>query len=152
MATEVALTNEEIAEFREAFELFDKDNSGSVSAEELGAVMKALGHTPSEQELKDMINEVDLDGNGEIDFNEFLEMMMRKRKETPPLEELREAFKLFDMDGNGTISAFELKSVMKNLGEELSEKEVAEMIREADLDGDGEVNFDEFVKMMSRTK
>ena len=63
-------------------------------------------------------------------------------------EELREAFKVFDKDGNGFISAAELRHVMTNLGEKLSDAEVDEMIREADVDGDGQVNYEEFVKMM----
>ena len=140
-----------------------------------------------------MVNEVDADGNGIIDFPEFLGLMARKMKvrgrekeggvgngwgaggldpptphlspprplllslRPPPLfsiqdvdseEELREAFKVFDKDGNGFISAAELRHVMTNLGEKLSDAEVDEMIREADVDGDGQVNYEEFVKMM----
>ena len=63
-------------------------------------------------------------------------------------EELIEAFKVFDKDGNGFISSVELRHVMTNLGEKLTDDEVDEMIREADVDGDGQVNYDEFVKMM----
>jgi calmodulin len=63
-------------------------------------------------------------------------------------DEIREAFKVFDKDGNGFISAAELRHVMTNLGEKLTDEEVDEMIREADVDGDGQVNYDEFVKMM----
>ena len=58
----------------------------------------------------------------------------------------QEAFKVFDKDGNGFISAAELRHVMTNLGEKLTEDEVDEMIKEADFDGDGQVNYDEFVK------
>ncbi|XP_063428906.1 calmodulin-like [Mytilus trossulus] len=64
-------------------------------------------------------------------------------------EELREAFRVFDKDGNGFISAAELRHVMTNLGEKLTDGEVDEMIREADTDGDGQVNYSEFVKMMT---
>merc|ERR1712123_33730 len=85
----------------------------------------------------DMINEIDADGNGTVDFPEFLTMMARKMKDTDSEEEIREAFRVFDKDGNGFISAAELRHVMTNLGEKLTDEEVDEMIREADIAGGG---------------
>jgi len=143
------LTEEQIAEFKEAFSLFDKDGDGTITTKELGTVMRSLGQNPTEAELQDMINEVDADGNGTIDFPEFLTMMARKMKDTDSEEEIREAFRVFDKDGNGFISAAELRHVMTNLGEKLTDEEVDEMIREADIDGDGQVNYEEFVTMMT---
>ncbi|KAI4583536.1 hypothetical protein MJG53_008749 [Ovis ammon polii x Ovis aries] len=137
------LTEEQIAEFKEAFSLFDKDGDGTITTKELGTVMRSLGQNPTEAELQDMINEVDADGNGTIDFPEFLTMMARKMKDTDSEEEIREAFRVFDKDGNGYISAAELRHVMTNLGEKLTDEEVDEMIREADIDGDGQVNYEE---------
>ncbi|OQR72086.1 Cam protein [Tropilaelaps mercedesae] len=96
------LTEEQIAEFKEAFSLFDKDGDGTITTKELGTVMRSLGQNPTEAELQDMINEVDADGNGTIDFPEFLTMMARKMKDTDSEEEIREAFRVFDKDGNGT--------------------------------------------------
>ena len=81
-------------------------------------------------------------GNGTIDFPEFLTMMARKMKDTDSEEEIREAFRVFDKDGNGFISAAELRHVMTNLGEKLTDEEVDEMIREADIDGDGQINYE----------
>lgn len=78
--------------------------------------MRSLGQNPTEAELQDMINEVDADGNGTIDFPEFLTMMARKMRDTDSEEEIKEAFKVFDRDNNGYISAAELKHVMTNLG------------------------------------
>ena len=132
----------------EVMKKFDKDGDGTITTKELGTVMRSLGQNPTEAELQDMINEVDADGNGTIDFPEFLNLMARKMKDTDSEEELKEAFKVFDKDGNGFISAAELRHVMTNLGEKLTDEEVDEMIREADVDGDGQVNYDEFVKMM----
>ncbi|KAI8514255.1 PREDICTED: calmodulin-like [Branchiostoma belcheri] len=142
------LTKEQISEFKEAFELFDKDGNGSIDLEELRTVMTKLGQNPTNSELRDMINEVDTDGDGTIDFTEFLTMMTQQMKQMHQEEELRDSFKLFDKDGNGSISAAELRQVMANLGEKLTDEEVDAMIREADVDGDGEVNFEEFVRMM----
>ncbi|XP_030472915.1 calmodulin-like protein 11 [Syzygium oleosum] len=142
------LTQEQIVEFKEAFTLFDKDGDGCITLEELATVIRSLDQNPTEKELQDMINEVDADGNGTIEFAEFLNLMANKMKETDAEEELKEAFKVFDKDQNGYISESELRHVMINLGEKLTDEEVAQMIREADLDGDGQVNYDEFVKMM----
>eukprot|EP00958_Prasinococcus_capsulatus_P011629 scaffold1156_cov394-Prasinococcus_capsulatus_cf.AAC.17 len=111
-------------EFKEAFGLFDKDGDGYITTKELGTVMRSLGQNPTESELTDMIQEVDADGNGTIDFPEFLNLMARKMKDVDSEEELREAFKVFDRDGNGFISAAELRHVMTNLGEKLTDEEV----------------------------
>ncbi|KAM3326619.1 calmodulin-like protein 8 [Capsicum chacoense] len=142
------LNEDQIVEFQEAFNLFDKDGDGCISVEELATVIRSLDQNPTEEELQEMINEVDVDGNGTIEFTEFLNLMAKKIKEIDAEEELKEAFKVFDKDQNGYISATELRHVMINLGEKLTDEEVEQMIREADLDGDGQVNFDEFVKMM----
>ncbi|OAY42108.1 calmodulin-like protein 11 isoform X2 [Manihot esculenta] len=142
------LTEEQISEFQEAFCLLDKDGDGRITFEELATAIKSLDQNPTEEELQSMINEVDVDGNGTIEFGEFLNLKARKMKETEAEEELKEAFKVFDKDQDGYISPNELRHVMINLGEKLTDEEVEQMIREADLDGDGQVNYEEFVRMM----
>ncbi|XP_064622651.1 uncharacterized protein LOC135484884 [Lineus longissimus] len=142
------LTEEQIAEFREAFFLFDKDADGMISTSELGTIMRALGMSPSQQEVGEMINEIDTDGNGTIDFAEFLTVMARQMVDPQNQEVLREAFKVFDKDQNGFISVAELRHVMTNLGEKLTVEEVEEMVREADIDGDGTIDYEEFVRMV----
>ncbi|CAG8910222.1 unnamed protein product [Penicillium egyptiacum] len=131
-----SLTEEQVSEYKEAFSLFVRQ----ITTKELGTVMRSLGQNPSESELQDMINEVDADNNGTIDFPEFLTMMARKMKDTDSEEEIREAFKVFDRDNNGFISAAELRHVMTSIGEKLTDDEVDEMIREADQDGDGRID------------
>ena len=78
--------------------------------------MRTLGQSPTEEELQDMINEVDTDGNGTIEFDEFYKMMANKRQGGDEDAELRQAFKVFDQDGNGTISKNELRDVSKHSG------------------------------------
>lgn len=143
------LSEEKIAEFKEAFSLFDRDGDGRITTKELGTVMRSLGQNPTEAELQDMAVEVDTDGSGTIDFPEFLSLMARKMRDTDSEEEMREAFRVFDKDGNGYISAAELRHIMTNLGEKLTDEEVDEMIKEADFNDDGQVNYEEFVRMMT---
>ncbi|KAJ2056091.1 hypothetical protein GGI17_006372 [Coemansia sp. S146] len=146
--TEDQITEEQRAEYEEAFALFDKDGDGSITAKELGAVLKAAGQNPSDEELKDMVNELDADGNGKIDFEEFLTLMRRHSPENNEEDELRDAFNIFDKDGNGFINKCELRLAMANLGEKLTDAEIDAMIQEADSDKDGHIDFSEFVKLM----
>ncbi|XP_066140685.1 calmodulin-like isoform X5 [Euwallacea fornicatus] len=148
-STEYGLSEDQVAEFKEAFMLFDKDEDGTITMAELGVVMRSLGQRPTETELRDMVNEVDQDGNGTIEFNEFLQMMSKKMKDADGEEELKEAFRVFDKNNDGLISNIELRHVMTSLGERLSEEEVDDMIKEADLDGDGQVNYEEFVSILT---
>mgnify|MGYP001507204698 CR=1 FL=1 len=71
--------------------------------------MRSLGQNPTEAELQDMVNEIDADGDGTIDFPEFLTMMARKMKDTDSEEEIKEAFRVFDKRGDGFISGGELR-------------------------------------------
>ena len=139
------LTRAQVQEFKEAFDIFDVDGGGTITAEELGEVMKSLGQRPTRAQLEAMVREIDADGDGAIDFPEFLTMMLRKMNEGDPERELRDVFTVFDKDQSGTISADELKSVMKVIGEKLTEQEIEDAIRLADTTGDGEVDYDEFI-------
>eukprot|EP01091_Cochliopodium_minus_P010477 TRINITY_DN277_c0_g2_i1.p1 TRINITY_DN277_c0_g2~~TRINITY_DN277_c0_g2_i1.p1 ORF type:complete len:147 (-),score=52.94 TRINITY_DN277_c0_g2_i1:50-490(-) len=139
------LTEEQISEFKEAFSLFDKNGDGNITSQELGTVMRSLGQNPTEAELSEIIKSLDSDTIG---FDEFLKIMVVKMKDQESEEEIKEAFKVFDKDGSGTISAAELRHVLTNLGEKLTDNEVEDLIREADVDGDGQIDYNEFVKLM----
>jgi calmodulin len=95
-----------------------------------------------------MVNEIDADGDGAIDFPEFLTMMLRKMNEGDPEKELRDVFMVFDKDQSGTISADELRNVMKVIGEKLTDQEIEDAIKLADTTGDGEVSYDEFIQFI----
>ncbi|KAK6170336.1 hypothetical protein SNE40_018750 [Patella caerulea] len=143
------MTEEQISQLKETFAAFDENGDGAITTSELGKVLKSIGQNPTEAELKDMINEVDADGNGTVDFSEFVTMMARKMNDRDTEDELFTAFCLFDEDKDGYISIDEMRLVMKKLGENLTDEEAHDMIRLADLDGDGKVNYSEFVKMMT---
>jgi len=104
--------------------LFDKSGDGTITTKDLGTVIRALGKNPTEAELQDIINEVDPNGDGTVDFPSFLTIMARKMKDQDTEDDIIEAFRVFDKDGNGTISAAELRHVMTNLGEKLTDEEV----------------------------
>ncbi|XP_036825797.1 centrin-2 isoform X2 [Oncorhynchus mykiss] len=113
--------------------------------------MRALGFEPKKEEIKRMITEVDKDGTGKISFSDFLTVMTQKMAEKDSKEEILKAFRLFDDDETGKISFRNLKRVAKELGENLTDEELQEMIEEADRDGDGEVNQGEFLRIMKKT-
>ena len=145
------LTEEQRQEIKEAFDLFDTDGSGNIDAKELKVAMRALGFEPKKDEIKKMIAEMDADQNGVIDYNDFVELMTVKMAERDPMEEMMKAFRLFDEDDTGKISFKNLKRVAKELGENMSDDEIQEMIDEADRDGDGEISEDEFFRIMKKT-
>jgi len=129
----------------------DTDGSGTIDAKELKVAMRALGFEPKKEEIKKMISDIDKDGSGTIDFSEFLEMMTAKMSEKDSREEILKAFRLFDDDETGKITFRNLKRVAKELGENMTDEELQEMIDEADRDGDGEINEEEFLRIMKKT-
>jgi len=142
------LSEEQVAEYKEAFSLFDKDGDGQITTKELGIVMRSLKLNPTEEELRELIQEVDSGGNGSIDFQEFLAMMSRKSKDTASEEEIRAAFRILDKEGQGFVGADDLRLALTTLGEKLTEVEADELIREADLDSDGIVKLDDLIRAL----
>ncbi|KAL4235313.1 hypothetical protein ACF0H5_006948 [Mactra antiquata] len=140
----------QIRELREAFKLFDKDGDGSITSEELGTVMRNLGQFPSTDELTMMLKEIDIDGDGTFSFEEFVQVManmggLSEQSEEDEEKELRQAFTVFDKSGCGYISASDIRDILQCLGEDLTEEEIDEMIAEVDIDGDGRIDYDEFI-------
>lgn len=145
------LTEEQRQEIKEAFDLFDTDSSGSIDQKELKVAMRALGFEPKKDEIKKMIADIDKDGSGTIDFNEFVYMMTGKMSERDSKEEILKAFKLFDDDETGFITLNNLRRVAKEIGENMSDEELREMIDEADRDNDQQISQEEFLRIMRKT-
>ena len=105
--------------------------------------MRSLGFGVKDEELKKMVSDIDGDGNGTIDFAEFLQMMTGKMDEKDSREDIEKVFKLFDDDNTSRISFRNLARVAEELGENIDDEEMQDMIAQADRDGSGEINVDE---------
>lgn len=139
----------EKAELKDAFAVFDKNGDGGITTKELGEVLSAVSKRKFTQaELSRIMKRWDNDGNGEIDFGEFLAFMEQKSAGMGEIDELKEAFSVFDRDGGGTITADEIAVIMTALGEKLTKDDIALMIKAVDTDGNGSVDFEEFKRMM----
>jgi len=134
---------EYIDSLREVFKPFSKDDM--ILSKDLGSVMRALAQNPSEAELKELVDEI---GTETIDFDQFVTLMRKKAKKEDKVneDELREGLKLFDVERTGVLTTQQLRFMISAYGEKWTEEEIEEMIRDADTDNDGMVNYEEFVK------
>ena len=144
------LSADEVEEIKEAFDIFDVDQSGAISVSELLNAMRSLGFDTKNPAIFKMISDMDEDGNGEIEFDEFLDMMTARISDTNTKEDLERVFKLFDEDRNGEITVENLRRVAKELGEDIPDDELNEIIMRADLDGDGKLSFDDFFAVITK--
>jgi len=144
------INEEEIEELREAFELFDTDGNGTIDPNELKSAMKNLGLEAKNHTVYQMISDIDKNGTGDIDFDEFLDLMTVKLGDSDSEEDVRKVFDLFDDDKTGYITIQNLKRVAKDLDENMSDAELLEMIERADSDQDGQINFEDFYSIMTK--
>uniref|UniRef100_H2Z2P9 EF-hand domain-containing protein n=1 Tax=Ciona savignyi TaxID=51511 RepID=H2Z2P9_CIOSA len=153
---EIQLSDEQKTEFRAAYDIFVTDSDdGTISTKELSKLMKMLGQNPTSEDLTEMIAEVDIDGSGTIDFEEFCLMMYRQMQAEEEAKipergekELSEAFRLFDLNGDGFIDWDELKEAMEGTGESIEKWEVDDMMNDGDKNQDGMLDYEEFLNMM----
>uniref|UniRef100_A0A1A8L4S2 Calcium binding protein 1a n=1 Tax=Nothobranchius pienaari TaxID=704102 RepID=A0A1A8L4S2_9TELE len=149
------LRPEEMDELRDAFKEFDKDKDGFISCKDLGNCMRTMGYMPTEMELIELSQQINMNLGGHVDFDDFVELMgpklLAETADMIGIKELKDAFREFDTNGDGAISTSELRDAMRKLlGQQVGIKEVEDILREVDLNGDGLVDFEEFVRMMSR--
>ena len=140
------LTDEQILQFKRVFDKHDRDLTGTIAEDELGSIMESLGQNCTNAEVMDMINVIDLDGNGKIDFPDFLVMMLTfslsfgDADDEDIFEEIKYAFNTFDGDGSGDISVRDLRLIAEAMsGDRVDPEVVDELIMEADIDDDGQV-------------
>ncbi|XP_073692640.1 calcium-binding protein 4 [Garra rufa] len=148
------LSQPELDELAEAFKEFDYDQDGYLNYKDLAECMRTMGYMPTEMELLEIIQQIKMRLGGLMDFDDFCELMgprmMVETADMLGLKELKSSFSQFDADGDGKISLDEMKEALKTLlGEKLKKGELEEILKELDLNGDGTVDFEEFVMMLS---
>ncbi|XP_030578447.1 calcium-binding protein 2-like [Archocentrus centrarchus] len=148
------LAQAEIDELHEAFKEFDYDQDGYLNYKDVAECMRTMGYMPTEMELLEIVQQIKMRMGGLMDFDDFIELMgPRMMGETVGmlgLKELQSAFLQFDTDGDGIINQEEMKEALKTLlGEKLKKGELEEILKELDINADGNIDFEEFVMMLS---
>ena len=148
------LTDDQLTEIQDSFDLFVKDDKDAgdipkIDAEDLLVVMRALGHEPSPGDLKKLVQEVDEENTGQLAFNGYLNIILNKMAERPSSEDLDKAFRLFDPQGKRRIDFNDLKRIAGQIGEQIEDDELEDMIKEADHSGTGEIGHEDFVKIVT---
>lgn len=143
------LTEDQKHEIKEAFDLFDTDKDQAIDYHELKVAMRALGFEVKKVDVLKILKDYDREGKGKITFEDFSEVVTDRILDRDPKEEVLKAFKLFDDDESGKISLRNLRRVARELGENVTDEELRSMIDEFDADGDGEINQEEFLSIMT---
>ncbi|RVE60712.1 hypothetical protein OJAV_G00183380 [Oryzias javanicus] len=148
------LAQAEIDELQEAFKEFDYDQDGYLNYKDVAECMRTMGYMPTEMELLEIVQQIKMRMGGLMDFDDFIELMgprmMGETTDMLGLKEVQSAFSQFDQDGDGKINQDEMKEALKSLlGEKLKKGEQEEILKELDVNADGNIDFEEFVMMLS---
>ncbi|KAK3805969.1 MAG: calmodulin-like protein, partial [Linnemannia elongata] len=144
------LTPEQIADFKESFDAFDRNNDGTISRRELHSLLHTVGHKVKHEGFESMLSQYDTDQSGNIDFDEFLSLAETLMKNKEQLASFRESFDTFDKNGDGSINASELKSLLRIVGEKFHAKHISETMQEFDTNKDNHIDFEEFLVLANK--
>nr|XP_022900266.1 troponin C, isotype alpha-like isoform X2 [Onthophagus taurus] len=141
------LDKEQLTMLHQTFDAFDVDRKGYIGIEMIGTILDMLGTQLAGDELDSVISEIDEDGNGEVNFEEFANLAARflgeEDEDTEAIQlELKGAFRLYDRDGNGFITTEVLREILRELDDKLSDDDLDNMIDEIDADGSGTVDWE----------
>ena len=146
------IPEEKIAEYKEAFDMFDKNKKGTISAPDITKIMKNFGYPISREEVEGMIAEIDTSGNGELDFEEFVTLMQKQTQYIDESDEdqVLKAFKSFDKDHDGKITNYEFKYILTQMGDKFSEEELNQLFNECNLDINGTLVYQDFINFWKK--
>lgn len=147
-----SLNKEQVDGLRKAFDSFDIDKKGAISVETVSSILRMMGIKVSDASLKSIIDDIDEDGSGMLEFEEFCDLSAKflvEEDEESLKAELKEAFRIYDKEGNGYITTSVLKEILKELDNKLTDTDLDGIIEEVDEDGSGTLDFDEFMEMMN---
>lgn len=145
------LNEEEVLEIKEAFDQFDGDHSGNIDTNELQSALGYLGMETNNQNLQNMMNEVDKNQSGSIDFDEFVEMMTKKYSEEDTKENLKKVFDLMiGNEGGEFVELRHFKRLSEMFKDGLSDEDLQDLIDRGDTDKDGKLSFEEFYAVMTK--
>jgi len=146
--SEVKLSDAQKKAAQDAFSQLDKRGEEKIRVGDIQNAMKKLGHNISGDWLESMEDEIDAEGTGYINFDEFCEIVRKKMQADEDERELKEIFRVLDKEKKGEVNTSELRWILKNLGDDLTEDDIDDMIADVDTDGSGWVDYEEFAKLM----
>jgi len=146
--TEVKLTDMQTAAAKVSFASFDKRGEEQIRVNDISGAMKKIGHNIHPDFLESMEDEIDTEGTGFISFEEFTAIVTKKMQADEDERELKEIFRVLDKEKKGEVNVSELRWILKNLGDDLTEDDIDDMIADVDTDGSGWVDYEEFAKLM----
>jgi len=146
--TEVKLSETQLTAAKDVFKNFDKKNEDKIKVGDIEAALKKLGHTIKPDWLEKVEHMIDAEGTGYIKYDEFCSIVRKKCQDDEDERELREMFRILDKEKRGEVNTSELRWILKNLGDDLTEADIDDMIADVDTDGSGWIDYNEFHKLM----
>merc|ERR1712194_241902 len=144
------LGEEQVMEIKDAFDLFDKDRSGEITIGEMLDAMRSLGYDTEHGEAAEHVKNLDKDGSGALEFNEFYDLLTARFSENTSKDELQRVYKLFDTDGTGHLTVAHMRNIADIVGDNISDDGLGDMILKNDMDNDGPMTFEDFYNVLTK--
>merc|ERR1712076_335678 len=148
--TRPGLGEEQVMEIKDAFDLFDKDRSGEITVGEMLDAMRSLGYDTEHGEAAEHVKNLDKDGSGALEFNEFYELLTARFSENTSKDELQRVFALFDTDKSGEISLANMRAIADQVGDNVSDDELGDIVLKNDMNNDGKLDFEDFYAVLTK--